>query len=657
MKKVLLRKVINCAIFIVVALIIEMATFLFMYKKPFSSYPFLEILFVAFLASPIFFTKKLKFDIIYYSILMFIISLVALLNINFFLIFGDIFSLHYLSLVFNGGFGVFSFSFVNVASLITILLIYILFVIGLVLLFKLKKIDINNVETDKKNKRRGPVIAASSMAISLVLYVSSYAVIIDYEKSMDDEFCIDAVTVAKNANFSNYGMLSYYVRELQYTTNNPNEEKVNNLKEYFSTPVDTNNDYSGLLKDYNVVTIMIETGAEIMVNETLTPTLYQMLNEGVNCNINISKNKTNISEMIGITGSTSSLSINSSSNYVLPFSIPNILADDYKTMFFHDTGGEGLSKKDIYNRKDLIPQFGFENSYFHEDIHPDKEIWDWDGSYILDSVTMPIVSDMILDNEEPFYAFYTSLSMHGPYVNSANEELLKSKYYEKLNNAKENNLWVNPLEEKESVNAPCIDLFMMASMDFDSGLEAMINKFKEANEFDNTLFVIYGDHDIYYTGVDGNSLNYDLTGYDNLNHWDMFKTILGFYNPKLNEYFYSKNNSHNFDDFTSPYNIVPTILDLLGYKYNANLYIGSSLFAPQYRDNKVFYSIELSSFFNNKYWSYDANRVYVSFIDENEAEEAVFLDMARDVRYKQARIDAIYNNNLFNYYDFNDFNY
>ena len=33
-----------------------------------------------------------------------------------------------------------------------------------------------------------------------------------------------------------------------------------------------------LLKGYNVVTIMIETGASMMVNETLTPNLYNPCN-------------------------------------------------------------------------------------------------------------------------------------------------------------------------------------------------------------------------------------------------------------------------------------------------------------------------------------------------------------------------------------------
>ena len=39
------------------------------------------------------------------------------------------------------------------------------------------------------------------------------------------------------------------------------------------------NDFTGLLKNYNVISIMIETGSQYMVNPTLTPTLYKMQEE------------------------------------------------------------------------------------------------------------------------------------------------------------------------------------------------------------------------------------------------------------------------------------------------------------------------------------------------------------------------------------------
>ena len=48
---------------------------------------------------------------------------------------------------------------------------------------------------------------------------------------------------------------------------------------------------------------MIETGVDLNINEELTPNLYKLKTEGIDFINNHSKNKTNISEIIGIVGS------------------------------------------------------------------------------------------------------------------------------------------------------------------------------------------------------------------------------------------------------------------------------------------------------------------------------------------------------------------
>lgn len=142
--------------------------------------------------------------------------------------------------------------------------------------------------------------------------------------------------------------------------------------EYFGEEAKTDNRFTGLLNDMNVVTIMIETGDTIMLNETLTPNLYRMLNDGINCTNNVSKNKTNISEFIGITGSASTGSIDHDRyQYNLPYSIVNMLPDSYRTIYAHDVGGDGDGNCDIYNIKALMPMLGFDEAYLHEDLCPD----------------------------------------------------------------------------------------------------------------------------------------------------------------------------------------------------------------------------------------------------------------------------------------------
>lgn len=652
MRQFLLRKSIHAGLFFLVFFLIESISYMYMFGSPFSSYPYLDILFCFLMTFPIFIFKKDLFDIIYFSVLLLLIVIMSAANVNFYRVFGDVFSLQYFSLI-KKGMGVFSFSYVDFGHLTIVSILYALFVAAMILMNKRKRED----PEIAFRRWKGALTSFVVFLLTLGSYTISLVQTVQHEKQVyANSLVIDVVTLAKGMNFEKFGMLSYYVREAQYMTFGVSEEHLEDLYTHFVEPRETDSEFTGVMKDYNVVTIMIETGDDLMVNETLTPNLYRMMSEGISGSRNYSKNKTNISEMIGITGSSSTSGINGKKkDYALPFSVPNMLPDNYVSMFFHDTGGN----KDVYERETLIPQFGFDYSYFHDDIHPDKEIWNWDGSYILDSLTMERVGEMMLSHKEnPFYAFYTSLSMHGPYHNSPNRSILEQQYGEKLNRAKEAGLWVNPLEDDPDGDAQCIDTYMMEAMDFDKGLGILIDRFKEADEFENTLFILYGDHELYYNGVKGDPLNIKLGGHEEggFLHCDMYSTVLCFYNPRLNWQYGESFGGNEIRQFTSPYVIAPTILDLLGTKYNANLYFGDSIFSPQFEENvQIFFSLEFSAFFNDEFWTFDGLETAVSFGEDEDDSE--FLFHTWKLMEKQARLDLLYSENFFATHDYADFNY
>ena len=302
-----------------------------------------------------------------------------------------------------------------------------------------------------------------------------------------------------------------------------------------------------------------------------------------------------------------------------------------------------------------MPVLGFDKSYFHEDLLPNVEEWHWGGNYPLDSVTIePVINYMLKDTTQPFYAFYTSLSMHGPYVNPSNKTLLKNKYFTKLNAAIKDEKWENPL--KGTVNEGCLENYMLACMDFDVALGKMIDAFKEKGIFDKTLFVLYGDHDLYYDGADKQQLSFSLENTDDITNYALYDTVLTFYNTKLNQTYNSKNQNQGFKKFTTPHNIVPTILDLLGVKYNANLYALDSIFAPTHTENEIFYSYELSCFLNDKYMTSNGKDIEKIF-DEKANSSQIFIEKVAEYIKKQSYVDTIYKSNFFNEYKFNDFCY
>lgn len=244
--------------------------------------------------------------------------------------------------------------------------------------------------------------------------------------------------------------------------------------------------------------------------------------------------------------------------------------------------------------------------------------------------------------------------MHGPYTLPSNHSKLYDFYRQRLTSAKIAGKWENPLEG--TFDSICIDNYMMAAMDFDTALGNMLDRFESEGILDNTLFVLYGDHEIYYNRFENVPLGQLVHNCESINNPNLYPTILGFYNPTLNKKFYRYTQSHVINEFSSPYNIVPTILDLLGVKYNANFYMGSSLFSPQFK-NKVqaFYSLELSAFFNQDFWTGNSNSIDIIF-NENANQEEFIAEVNR-LMEKQAYIDMIITNDYFSSNNFELYNY
>lgn len=659
MSKISIKKISELGLFILFFIIFQIIQYNYMFGFSLPKYFFLDLMIISAFSLFIFIFKKTIFDKIYFITLMTLIVALAIANVTFIRAFGDIFSLYNLTMVKQGAAiadpTFFDFVFISIVVILYIIFIILLFMIDQ---FVNKKITSDKIEFNRGRKivttlgAFALIIGSYSMALGSIRYVES-----DYGESLKDQI----VTMAKNANFKKYGTLSYYVQEIDYLIDGAPLIDDIDMINYFDRKVDTDNEFTGLLKNMNVVTIMIETGDRIMVNETLTPNLYKFINEGINCENNYSKNKTNVSEFIGITGSAPTAGVNSYQyEYELPYSVPNMMPSNYRTIYVHDVGGEGVNDRDIYSRKNLIPELDFEEYYFHEDLLPDEPIWSWGGDYVLDSISLDKTCDKVFNDNlnEPFYLFYTSLSMHGPYVNCRNEAKLRSMYGEQLLYAKNNGLWVNPLEG--TINENCLDVYMMEAMDFDVALGNLIQRFKDEGVYDNTLFYLYGDHDLYYNGEDDIPLSLTINGYDEMIHSDMYDTVMVLSNPKLNkkyeEVYGSKNGQLTVSQFTSPYNVAPTILDLLGVKYNANFYMGNSIFSPQfYQTTQVFYSIELSSFFNLDFWTFEGKMVDRVFNENANAEE--FLKQTNYLMNKQAHMDVILTNNYFVDRDFSLYNY
>ena len=416
----------------------------------------------------------------------------------------------------------------------------------------------------------------------------------------------------KKTSMKKYGIISYSLATAQSSVSTTQIESLPSVDEETINITPLTDDYYGLLDGYNVIEIMIESGSEYLLNEELTPNLWNLQKEGIYFTNNYSKNKTNVSEFIGINGST----LQNIQYYEgeLPYSIPQLIKEKgYTSSYFHNNYGE------FYNRNKEMQTLGFDNIYFSLDINEERQ-WhnNYDGNYPLDSETIDDIMDRIAPaNSTPYYSYWTTLSMHGPYTGTDNwNKFIELGYVDKLHQAAGNGLWENPcLDDPIEVQAQ-IEMVMCETMDFDFALGKLIRHLKDTNQYDHTLLVLYGDHETYYSvGIDRPLKEYVYNCEDE-KYPKQFETMLFISNPTLTKK-YKEHNSISimdyayYNDFTSPYIIVPTIFELLGIKYNPDYYTGVSIFQTETPLDNIFYSNELGSLFTDKIYTIDVSGEYL----------------------------------------------
>ena len=589
MYELLKRKLLIVIIFSLITLSIKTACYYSMYNRFTLGYFYIDLFISYIFLSPFLIFKNKYAEIGYSSFIAFVICLFYVINACYYNVKTDVFSIYYFGLI-GKGLKVFSPTMLDFRFVFGVIKIFIAGIFAI--LYVVAHFD-KVKEIPQAFYKRFGIILASALIGSIMFSFASFEITSSIEKARGKN-TIDHISMEKISNYRKLGMLGFYYKELEYLYSKPDEKPPYiELKE---------NSYTGTLEGYNVFTIMIETGTKLMVNETLTPNLYNMLNEGIECSNNHSYNDTNVSEFIGMCGGYPSTKLSVDTTYNVDVSVANLLKEEYDTMYFHDAHED----VDIYNRKKLIPMIGFEESYFSEELRPLDKPWTWEGDFPLDTETVVPVVDKIVnrDSENPFYAFWTTLQMHGPYgaEERLNVNLLKEKYYDRLKAAELLGLWENPIISP--VYEPLkleYETYMLAAMDFDASLGYLIDELKKAEEFDDTLFVLYGDHSIYYNNISG-----VIYGHDNDKYYaDMYQTVLCFYNQKLTKNYVEDKKTNKVLQFTSPNVIVPTILNLLDVKGQSAYYMGYSLFSDEFKNVQVLYSKRLGSFFNDEYFYND----------------------------------------------------
>jgi phosphoglycerol transferase MdoB-like AlkP superfamily enzyme len=180
---------------------------------------------------------------------------------------------------------------------------------------------------------------------------------------------------------------------------------------------------------------------------------------------------------------------------------------------------------------------GYDNINFSFNINEERQRYNnYNGNYPLDSDTIDDILEELAPSclDRPYYSFRTKLSMHGPYIVQENwPKFIDLGYVDKFHQAEELGLYENPcLADPENVQAQ-IEMIMCETMDFDVAVGKLLNHQEETNQMDNTLLVLYGDHDTYFSiGIDRPLKEYVYNCEDET-FLDQYQTMLFMYNKNL----------------------------------------------------------------------------------------------------------------------------
>ncbi|MDP3387537.1 MAG: LTA synthase family protein [Eubacteriales bacterium] len=326
------------------------------------------------------------------------------------------------------------------------------------------------------------------------------------------------------------------------------DQSLINMHLYFSQVQPTEkNDHTGIFEGYNLILITAEAFSHYAIDETLTPTLYKMANEGFNFT-NFYNPIWDVSTLDGEYVATTGLipksgiwSMYYSSYNEMPYAMGNMLGSiGYKTMAYHN------HHYTYYDRHVSHPNLG----YTYKGLGNGLEVTPtWPAS---DLEMMELSVDDYI-GEEPFHAYYMTVSGHLRYTFAGN--------YIALKNREE----VEHLTYSEGGRA-----YLATQIELDRALGYLLEKLDEKGLADKTLIVVSADH--YPYGLDKKDLD-ELAGHEVEKNFELYKSGLIIYTKGMKPEMVERP--------VSSLDIIPTVMNLMGLEYDSRLLIGVDAFSEK----------------------------------------------------------------------------
>ncbi len=329
------------------------------------------------------------------------------------------------------------------------------------------------------------------------------------------------------------------------------------------------------------------------------------------------KSKTNMSEGQGIIGNypigqplTSIVADDADGNVAVGYAMPNILRDmGYQTTYVHSHDISFYSRGKTHDNlgfdtvigKDGVLDEQGNKIYKGDDL--DFDNWDAEGNFAQNALKYLVPDDL----SKPFYTFYLNVSSHGAYTAKDNKyDGDAIKYYNYIKYGDDDceldadgnyqiisgaaltpTMWYqNVLDNYSADIAEQMVYYQCGIKGLDDAIGVILNKLENTHYsdgtklIDKTTLLLYSDHYAYYDKFTHNVKGLDEADNNN-QELNTIPMILS--SPGLRNYIATTEQTAitNINTrFTSAFDVIPTLFDLLGVKFNERLYLGHSLFRP-----------------------------------------------------------------------------
>lgn len=404
--------------------------------------------------------------------------------------------------------------------------------------------DVNNVDLNIK-----------TFGVLNTLLIDTYRLAFGFDEQID--------VIVKPGDGDDKGDAEDNQLEILYDYNNldidfdaliSNEENktIKSMHEYFKNETGTKqNEYTKYFEGKNLILFMAESFNEIAVREDLTPTLYKLVNHGFKFNNFYTPTISStiggeFQELTGLVAASGFVTPWKAGTNSFPFGIAkSFKALDYSTFAYHDHS--------IYfqNRYKYLKALGFDNfKGCYNGLEKEINCKRWPESDV--EMINATFGDYI-NSSKPFFVYYATVSGHGGYTFSANS--MSSKHKDEV---KDLNYSEGPLA------------YLAAQIELDRALEALIEKLEESGKLDDTVIALVGDHYPYYLSID--EVN-EIATYQKDSVVEVNKSNFILWNNKMD--------TIEVDKVGSQIDVLPTLYNLFGVKYDSRLIIGKDILSTE----------------------------------------------------------------------------